>query len=66
MNGNLSRRADHAQLEFQAGASDPNAAEPCWACNGRGGGEPDYFGNRDACDRCEGSGVEGGPDAVVD
>jgi hypothetical protein len=56
--------ADDAAVELAAEWTDPNGTRRCSACRGRGCGEPDYFGNRDACDRCEGTGIEGGPDAL--
>lgn len=59
----VKRANDTAPESVQAGAIEP---QPCFACGGQGCGEPDSFGNRDACDRCEGSGIEGGPDAPAD
>jgi len=56
--------ADDAPVDLAVEWTDPDEPQPCSACNGRGCSEPDYFGNRDACDRCEGTGIEGGPDAL--
>jgi len=54
---------DTAPDSVQASAMTP---QPCFACRGQGCSEPDYFGNRDPCDRCEGSGIEDGPDTRAD
>ena len=59
----VKRANDTAPDSVQACAIEP---QPCFACGGQGCSEPDYFGNRDPCDRCEGSGIEGGPDARAD
>jgi hypothetical protein len=58
-------RAEDGALELRPQTTGLRSTWPCSACGGRGCGPPDRFGNRDACDRCEGSGVGGGPDALL-